>query len=56
MFALFKKDPVKKLTRRYKMLMLEARDVQRSGDLRLYAEKIAAAESVARQIDEIKSK
>jgi hypothetical protein len=56
MFSLFKSDPVKKLTRKYKRLMEEARDIQRTGDLRLYAQKISQAEDIAQQIEALKSK
>ena len=50
MFSLFKKNPLKKLNRKYSKLMEEARDIQRSGDLRLYAKKVEQAEQLARQI------
>ena len=52
MFSLFKKDPLKKLTTQYQKLMEEARDIQRSGDLKLYAKKIEEAEAVAKEIDQ----
>ena len=55
MFSLFKKDPVKKLNKQYEKMMLEARDIQRTGDLKLYAKKIAAAEEVAKKINELKA-
>jgi hypothetical protein len=54
MFNLFKKDPIKKLKKQYARLMAEARDIQRSGDLKLYAVKISKAEEVAQQIDNLK--
>jgi len=53
MFSFLKKDPVKKLNRQYQKLMEEARDIQRSGDLKLYARKIEEAEAVAKQIEEL---
>lgn len=56
MFSLFKKDPVKKLNRQYAKLILEARDIQRSGDLKLYAKKIAEAEEIAEKISQLKGK
>lgn len=55
MFSFFKKDPIEKLNKKYQQLMKEARDIQRSGDLRLYAVKIEAAELVAREIEKIKA-
>lgn len=56
MFSLFKKDPVKQLSKQYEKMMLEARDIQRTGDLKLYAKKIEAAEKVALQIEALKKK
>ena len=56
MFGLFKKDPVKKLEKKYKQLMEEAMHVQRSGDLRLYAEKIDQAAKLEEKIFQLKSK
>ncbi|MDH3709212.1 MAG: DUF6435 family protein [Cyclobacteriaceae bacterium] len=51
MFTLFKKNPIKKLNRQYQKLMEEARDIQRTGDLKLYAQKIEEAELVAQEIE-----
>lgn len=56
MFGLFKKDPVKKLEKKYKQLREEAMRIQRSGDLRLYAEKIEATEKLEQQIWDLKAK
>lgn len=56
MFGLFKKDPVKKLEKKHKQMMEEAMRIQRSGDLRLYAEKIEAAEKIEQQILDLKAK
>ncbi len=56
MFSFFKKDPVKKLEKKYLRLMEEARDIQRSGDLRLYAKKIEEAETVQREIEQLNAK
>jgi len=56
MLQFFKKDPLSKLKKQYKQLMKEARDIQRSGDLKLYAAKISEADEIARQIESIKSK
>lgn len=36
--------------------MEEAKDIQRSGDLRLYAKKIEEAESLVKQMESLKSK
>ena len=56
MISLFRNNPIKKLSRQYKKLMKEARDIQRSGDLKLYAQKINEAEEIAEQIQAMKSK
>lgn len=56
MFSFFKKDPIKKLEKQCEELMREARDIQRSGDLRLYAEKIAAAEALQLKIEALRAK
>ena len=56
MLQFFKKDPLSKLNKQYKQLMKEARDIQRSGDLKLYAVNISEADEIARKIDAIKSK
>ena len=51
MFSLFKKDPIKQLEKKYLQIMEEARDIQRSGDLKAYARKIEESESIQKQID-----
>lgn len=50
MLYLFKKDPLKKLETRRKVLLEEAMHLQRSGDLRLYADKIIAISNLEREI------
>jgi len=54
MFGLFKKDPVKALEQEYRKLMEEAMHIQRSGDLKAYAVKIAEAEEIAKKIEELR--
>ena len=54
MFGLFKKDPVKKLEKQYLQLMEEAMRIQRGGDIKAYAAKVAEAEEVQKQIDELR--
>lgn len=56
MFGLFKKDPVKKLQKQYDDLMAEAMQIQRSGDLRLYAKKIEEAEAIQQKMEELEKK
>ncbi len=53
MFGLFKKDPVKKLQKEYEKLMEEAMQIQRSGDIKGYAAKVAEAEKVQEEIDRL---
>ncbi len=51
MFFLFKQDPIKKLEKQYLQIKEQARDLQRSGDLRAYAQKITEAEEIQNKID-----
>ena len=46
MFGLFRKDPAKKLEKEYQKLMVEAMQLQRKGDIKGYAQKIAEAEAL----------
>jgi len=55
MFSLFKKDPVKKLNKKYQRMMEKARDIQRTGDLKKYAAVIEEAEEVAKEIETLKA-
>ena len=55
MFGLFKKDPIKKLEKKYLKLMEEAMEIQRGGDIKAYAQKSAEAEKVAEEIERLKS-
>ena len=56
MFGFLKKDPVKKLEKQYAKIMEEAVAVQRSGDLRAYADKIAESEKIILEIEKLTSK
>lgn len=56
MFGLFKKSPIKKLEAEYRELMAEAMNVQRSGDLRRYAEMIDQSEGILSKIEDLKAK
>lgn len=55
MFNLFKKSPSKKLEKQYNKLLEQARDAQRSGDIKLYAELSAQAEEVWKRIEQVKT-
>ena len=54
MFGLFKKDPIKQLEKEYMKLMEEAMNIQRSGDIKAYALKVAEAEVIQKKIEEMK--
>jgi hypothetical protein len=51
MFGLFKSDPRKKLEKAYAEKLVEARDAQRSGDIKLYAKLTAESEEIVKQIE-----
>ena len=55
MLSFLKQISIKRLSSKYQKLMKEARDIQRSGDLKLYARKISAAEAVAQEIELLKN-
>lgn len=54
MFGLFKKDPIKKLEQQYQKLMEEAMQIQRSGDIKAYAKKVAEAEEIMHKIEALR--
>lgn len=54
MFGLFKKDPAKKLEKKYLELMEEAMMIQRSGDIKAYSAKVAEAEEVMVELEKLK--
>ncbi|MBX2875905.1 MAG: Lacal_2735 family protein [Saprospiraceae bacterium] len=54
MFGWFKKDPTKKLEKKYLALMEEAMMIQRGGDIKAYSAKVAEAEEVMQEIERLK--
>lgn len=54
MFGLFKKDPIKKLEKEYKILSKKARESQRPGRLRENARLTAEAEELREKIEKLK--
>lgn len=54
MFNLFKQDPLKKLDKQYRRLLEEARDLQRKGDIKGYAQKTAEAEAVVQEMERLR--
>lgn len=55
MFNFLKKDPMSELTNKRKKLLEEAMHVQRSGDLKLYAVKMAAIDKLEKELDALHS-
>lgn len=55
MFSLFKRDPVKKLTKAYETKLEQAMHAQRNGDIRSYGSITAEAEAIYDQIKELKT-
>jgi hypothetical protein len=53
MFHWFKSDPLKKLRKQYDDKMLEARDLQRKGDIQAFAQKSAEAEAIMQEIERL---
>ncbi|MCI5080711.1 MAG: DUF6435 family protein [Saprospiraceae bacterium] len=55
MFGLFKKkDPIQELEKEYLKLMEEAMRIQRGGDIKAYAAKVAEAEEIQKKIEELR--
>ena len=55
MFSLFKSDPVKKLKKKKSKLLEEAMQIQRSGDLKLYASKMEVIEALEKEIQTLQN-
>lgn len=51
MFGFFKTDPRKKLEKAYAAKLEEARDAQRGGDIKRFAQLTAEAEAIVKQIE-----
>ena len=54
MFKLFQSDPSKKLEKLCARKLEAARDAQRGGDIRLYAQLSAEAEEIGQRLDELR--
>ena len=48
------KDPTRPLQKQYGKLLLEARNLQRGGDIPAFAKKTAEAEEVRKKIEELR--
>ena len=55
MFSLFKKDPIKKLNKKYNTLLEQALQAQRNGDIRLYSSITAEADELLKNIRKLES-
>jgi hypothetical protein len=55
MISFLKSDPIKKLIKQRNKLLEEAMKVQRSGDLRLYAEKVTEIDKLEKEIESLES-
>jgi len=53
MFGLFRKDPLQKLRDEYAQCRVQARDLQRNGDIKGFAAMSARVEELVQKIDEI---
>ena len=54
MFNFFKQDPLKKLDKQYRQLLEAARDLQRKGDIKGFAQKTAEAEAVGEEMERLR--
>lgn len=55
MFSFLKSDPVKKLETKRNKLLKEAMHIQRSGDLKLYAQKMVAIDQLEKEIEALQA-
>jgi len=55
MFSFLKSDPAKKLENKRKKLLEEAMHIQRSGDLKLYAQKMVAIDQLEKEIEALQA-
>lgn len=55
MFSFFRKDPLKKLNKRYESILEEAMFAQRNGDIRSYAMLTEQAEKIQEEILRLES-
>lgn len=55
MFRFLRRDPIKKLEAEYEKLVVEARNLQRNGDILEFAQMTARAAEVEKKIDALKT-
>lgn len=56
MFGLFKKDPLKAMTKKYANLTEDAMHAQRRGDIEGYSKLTSEAEALYKEIEALKAK
>lgn len=56
MFRFFKADPLKSMEKKRAQLLQEAMHIQRSGDLKQYALKMAAIDNLEKEMEILRSK
>jgi molybdenum-dependent DNA-binding transcriptional regulator ModE len=54
MLSFFKKDPTRALVKQYRALLEQARDAQRGGDIKRYAELTGQAEDLIQKIEALR--
>lgn len=54
MFSIFKSNPVKKLDKRYRVMLERAMQAQRNGDIKEYSKLTFEADQIHKQIQELK--
>lgn len=55
MLKWLKKDPIKELEKQHAKKLVEARDLQRKGDIVGFSDVTAEAEEILRKIDELRA-
>jgi len=55
MFSIFKRDPIKKLNKRYEAMLEQAMHAQRNGDIKSYSLITAEAEKITVEIQALEN-
>ncbi len=55
MLSFLRPDPIKRLIKQRNRLLEEAMHIQRSGDLKLYAEKVVTIDKLEKEIERLES-
>lgn len=54
MLSFFRRDPIKKIEREYAAMLERARDAQRAGDIKLFAQLSGQADDLAQRLEELR--